>query len=81
LSKIQVLSHNFGFRCANKSIKSSKDEDHALVSKTNLSQKIAHWVGAQCLVNLAKTAKTPPHYDVTPRNIFFQSQLEDLLNP
>ena len=49
---------------------------------------MAHWVGAQGLVKLAKNAKTSPHYDVTPREpqtqnekiFFFQSQLEDLLN-
>ena len=30
---------------------------------------MAHWVGAQGRVNLAKKAKTSPHYDVTPRKI------------
>jgi len=28
---------------------------------------MAHWVGAQGQVNLAKKAKLRPHYEVTPR--------------
>jgi len=49
---------------------------------------MAPWVGAQGLVQLAKNAKTSPHYNVTPRKLqiqnekkFFRPQLEDLLNP
>jgi len=49
---------------------------------------MAHWVGAQGLVKLAKKAKTSPHYGVNPRKpqiqnekIILRSQLEDLLNP
>jgi len=33
------LAHNFGSRYARKTLKGSKDADHSLVSKKNLSQK------------------------------------------
>ena len=61
------LSHNFGSRYASKLIKGSKDTDHSLVSKKNLSQKMDHWVGTQGLVKLAKNVKTSSHYNITPR--------------
>jgi len=41
-----------------------KESDDSLVSKKNL---MAHWVSAQGQVNLAKKAKTCPHYDITHR--------------
>jgi len=71
LSKTGFLSHNFGSRYTSKSVKGSKDVDHSLVPKKTLSQKMAHWVGAQGLAKLAKNAKTSPHYDVTQRKKTF----------
>jgi len=48
---------------------------------------VAHWVGAQGLVNSTTKAKTCLHYDITRRKPhtrnkkkFFQFELEDLLN-
>ena len=38
----------------------------SMVSQKSLSQKMAHWVGAQCQVTFAKNAQTFPIYDVTP---------------
>jgi len=35
---------------------------------------MAHWVGAQGLVKLAKNAKKSPHYDVTPRKPKIQNE-------
>ena len=48
-----------------------------MVSQKSLSQKMAHWVGAQCQVTFAKNAQTFPIYDVTPEKpkpkpIFFK---------
>ena len=67
LSKTGFLCHSFGSRCARKPNKASKDSDHSLVSKKNLSQKTAHRIGAQGRVNLAKNTKTCSHYEVTQR--------------
>jgi len=53
-------SNNFDSRNARKPIKGPKDSDNSLVSKKNLSQKMACWVGAQGQVKLAKTAKNTP---------------------
>jgi len=58
---------NFGSRYVSKPIKGSKDSDYSLVCKKILSQKMAHWVGTQGQVYLAKEAKTCPHCDVTHR--------------
>jgi len=41
--------------------------DHSLVSKKDKSKKMAHWVGTQGQVKLAKNARTSPHYDIAPR--------------
>jgi len=40
------MIRNFGSRYARKSIKGSKDLDDSLVSKNNLSKKMAHRIGA-----------------------------------
>jgi len=74
LSKTGFLSCNFGSRYASKSIKGSKDADFDLVSKTTLSQKMAHWIGAQGQVKLSKNVKTSPHYDITPRKPQIQNE-------
>jgi len=50
---------------------------------------LAHWIGAQGRVKFAKKAKTPPllmsptNDNLKPKtkNMFFQSQRQDLLNP
>jgi len=57
LLKIGFLSHNFGFRYAEKPIKGSEDVDFRLVSK-NMSQKSL--VGAHGQIKSAKYLKTPP---------------------
>ena len=41
------LGHNSGSWHAKRSVKGSKDADDRLVSKTILTQKMAHWIGAQ----------------------------------
>ena len=88
LTTFWFLCHNFGSRYARKSIKGSKDSDNSLVSKKNSSQKIGSldwrlWPGKVG----RKNAKAPPLV-TSPRgvprpekNFFFQSELEDLLNP
>jgi len=40
-------------------VKGSKVVNFCLVSKKNLSQKMAHWIGAQGRVKVAKKRKTP----------------------
>jgi len=81
------LSHNSGSRHARRSIKGSKDLDNHLVSKKNLRQKMAHWIGSQGQAKLVKNSKTCPLCDVTKRKpqtqikYFFKSKLEDLPNP
>ena len=56
-------------------------------NKKNLSQKMAHWVGAQGQATSAKKRKTRPLVTSLPENhkpktkFFFQSQVEDLPNP
>jgi len=35
---------------------------------------MAHWIGAQGQVKLAKNSKTFPHYDVTPRKSQTQNE-------
>jgi len=72
---------NFVSRYARKPIKGSKDLNHSLVSKKNFSQKTARWVGAQRQVNLAKKAKTWPHYDVTHRKPQTQNDKKTFPNP
>ena len=83
------LAHNFGSTYARKPLKSSKDADHSLVFKENLSQKYGSlgWGPGPGKVG-PKVAKTCPHCDVIHRKLqtknekfFFQSQLKDLLNP
>jgi len=74
------LSHNSDSRYARKSTNGSKDAIDRLVSTESLSQKMAHFIGAQSQVSLGKDGKTWPYCDVTNRkprthsNIFFQSQ-------
>jgi len=58
LCKMGFLSHNSGSRYARRSFKGSKDSDDRLVSKTFLSQKMTHWIGAQGQVKLVKNSKT-----------------------
>jgi len=60
-TKFWFLVHNVGSRYARKSIKGSKDSDDSLVSKKTLSQKLAHWIGAQGRVKLAKNTQKHPH--------------------
>jgi len=55
------LIHDFGSRYARNPIKGSKDSDDNLVSKKNLSQKLAHWFGTQGRVKLAKKMKKHLH--------------------
>jgi len=81
--KTRFLTHNFGYRCASKSIKGSIDTDFDLVFNKTLSQKNGSigW-GPR----LAKISKTSPLCDVTSRkspteNCFFQFWVQDLLNP
>jgi len=77
-TKFWFLVHNVGSRYARKSIKGSKDSDDSLVSKKTLSQKLAHWIGAQGRVKLAKNTQKHPHLwrppqrtPNTKRNTFF----------
>jgi len=58
LPKTEFLSHNFSSRCARKQIKGYKGSDESLGSKKSFSQKLAHWVGAQGRVKVAKEAET-----------------------
>jgi len=51
LTTFCFLWHNFSSRYARKPIKGSKDSDDSLVSKNNLSEKLAHWIGIQDRVN------------------------------
>ena len=48
------MNHDFGFKWTTKSIKGSKDADHNLVSKKDWAKKMAHCVGSQGQVKLAK---------------------------
>jgi len=59
LLKTGYLSHCCVPRYARKQIKGFKDSDDSLVSK-NLSQKMAHWVGAQDPAILAKKNENMP---------------------
>jgi len=61
---MKFLGRNSGSSHARKSIKGSIDADDHLVSKTILSQKIAHWIGAQGQSNLVKNSKIPPLCDI-----------------
>jgi len=54
------LCHNSGSRHGKRSIKGCKDADDHLVSKTILSPKMAHWIGAQGQVKFVKNSKTCP---------------------
>jgi len=54
------LSHNSYSRDDRRSIKGSENANDHLVSKTTLSQKMAHWIGAQRQSKLVKNSKTPP---------------------
>ena len=83
------LIDDFDSKYARKAIKSSKDDDHSLVSKKKLEPKNGSsvWRPGPGKVS-QKIAKTCPHYDFTHRepqihnkNLVFQSQLEDLLSP
>jgi len=80
------LSHNFRYRYARKSIKGSVVSDDSLDSKTNLIQKLTHWVGAQGQGKWHKKRKTPLPMTSTLENpkpkpkFFFQSKLEDFTN-
>ena len=71
-----VLSQNSGFQHARRSHKGSENADRHVVSKKILSQKVAHWIGAQGRVKLVKNAKMPSllrHQEKTPnpkRKIF-----------
>jgi len=40
------LIKNFGSRYARKPVKGFEDSDDSLVSKQNLSKKVANWIGA-----------------------------------
>jgi len=84
--KTGFLTHDFGHRNASKSIKGSIDTDFGLVFKKTLSQKNGSMDWGQ--VQVAKNSKTCLHCDVTSskcktenKNVFFQCQLEQLLNP
>jgi len=46
--------HNLGSRYAKKPFKCSKDADFGLVSKNNLNQNMAQWIGAQAWVKVTK---------------------------
>jgi len=82
------LWHNFGSRYARKPIKGSKDSYDSLVSITDLNEKIGSldWRLGPSKVG-HKNAKTPPLVTSPQENpkpktetVFFESELEDLLN-
>jgi len=54
------LSYNFGSRYARKPVKSSKDADFNLVSKTNLKQKKPVGLEPRARKTPPKIRKTPP---------------------
>jgi len=72
-------------------------ESHSRALKTRITalfptkacaKKLAHWIGAQGQIKLAKKLRehaliltSPPENPKPKTKIFFQSQLEDLLNP
>jgi len=58
------LSYNFDSRNARKPIKLSTDSDYSLVSKKNLSQKMARYGGAPGPGKLGQKEKTYPNSDV-----------------
>jgi len=60
-TKFRILAHSFGSRHARRSIKGSTVVDFWLVSKKNLSQKMAHWIGAQGRVKVSKKTQKYPH--------------------
>ena len=51
------LGLNFDSRYASKPIKPCIKSDDSLLSKKNLSQKMARWFGAQCQVSSAKKSR------------------------
>jgi len=60
------LGHDFGSKHARRSIKDSIDVSDRLVSNTScLSQKMAHWIGAQGRLKCVKNSKTCLLCDVT----------------
>jgi len=54
VTKSCFLAHDFEFRYARKSIKGSKVANFILVSKKNLSQKMAYSIGAQGQVRVTQ---------------------------
>ena len=80
------LSHNSGSRYARRSIEDSKDADDHLVSKYILSQKNGSFDWCPGPGKFGQKHKNmpslPPTENPEPKTKnFFQSQLEDLLNP
>jgi len=59
------LGHDFGSKHAKRSIKGSIDAADRLVSTKSLSQKMAHWIGAEGPSKLFKNSKTCPLCGVT----------------
>ena len=91
LTTFWFLCHNFSPRYARKPIKGSKDSDDSLVSKNKFEPKnwligLAPRAGVLGKVG-HNNAKTPPLVTSPQENpkpkteIFFQSKLEDFLNP
>ena len=74
-----LWGHNCGSIYARKPFKGSKDSDGSLVSKKTCAKKLAHLIGAQGRVNLAKKTQQHPPFVMPPiapqtKNwIFFQS--------
>jgi len=56
------------------SIKGSKVADFSLVSKKNLSQKMAHWIGVHGWVKVAKRRKNISTFDVRQRELQTQNE-------
>jgi len=78
-----LLGHNFGSRYARKPIKGSKDLDHSLVSHTTLSHNIGSldWRPGPGKCGLITQKHTPREPWTQNEKAFYQSYLEDLLNP
>jgi len=82
------LSHSFDSRYASKLIKGSKDVDHSLASKKTLSQKWlivlaprARWIWPKARKHLPSWRYPRKLQTQNRKCFFFQSALEDLLNP
>ena len=89
LTTFCFLWHNFSSRYARKPIKGSRDSDDNLVSKKNWGKKLVYriWRGwprklsQNNEIDTLTCDSSTREPQTQSERIFFQSQLEDLLNP